>query len=104
MQNDFENIGCNCIQSIKYIINDRRLLMTDDPNKQKTIAGKVYKTLLETPTKFAYFTGMELAEFQNLIKNLKPSWDKIQSKKKCHGRASKIATLEKRLMVLLLRY
>ena len=80
------------------------LLMSEKSDQPKTISSKLYNKLLQTPRKFAHITGMEIPEFQSIIKKLQPSWKKIQSKKKCHGRASKIATLEERLMVLLMRY
>ena len=69
-----------------------------------TVASKFYKKLLSMPHVFFRMTGVKIEDFQRIVNENRPAWKRLQKKKKCHGRNSKVATLEERLMLLLLRY
>ena len=56
------------------------------------------------PNVFYRMTGIQVEDFQRIVNENRPAWNRLQKKKKCHGRNSKVATLEERLMLLLLRY
>ena len=69
-----------------------------------TVASKFYKKLLSMPHVFFRMTGVKIEDFQRIVNENRPAWKRLQKKEKCHGRNSKVATLEERLMLLLLRY
>ena len=56
------------------------------------------------PHVFFRMTGVKFEDFQRIVNENRPAWNRLQRKKKCHGRNSKIATLEEHLTLLLLRY
>ena len=56
------------------------------------------------PHVFPRITGIQVEAFQHIVKENRIAWNRLQKKKKCRGRNSKVATLEERLMLLLLRY
>ena len=72
--------------------------------KYHTVASKFLKKLLRMPHIFFRITGIQVEDFQRIVNENRPTWNRLQKKKKCHGRNSKVATLEERLMLLLLRY
>lgn len=47
---------------------------------------------------------MKFAEFLIIVEKVRPSWDKMQSKKKCHGRNSNLKTLENEILLVILYY
>ena len=69
-----------------------------------SVANKFYKKLLSMPNVFSRMTEIQVDNFQRIVKANRPACNRLQKKKKCHGRNSKVARLEERLILLLLRY
>jgi hypothetical protein len=53
---------------------------------------------------FRRLTGLEVRTFNKIVDTLKPEWEKIEHKKKCHGRRCHIQTLEDKILCLVLYY
>ncbi|WP_342265252.1 transposase family protein [Cardinium endosymbiont of Philonthus spinipes] len=49
-------------------------------------------------------TGWAVIEFSEVVKRLAPAWEKIVEQKKCHGRKSHVATLQDRVLCVLIYY
>ena len=54
--------------------------------------------------KFSRLSGVKLEEFLEIVKKVRPLWEKFQKKKKVSGRHSKIKTLEDEVLMLLMYY
>lgn len=63
-----------------------------------------YKKLSNSMSNFRRFTGVELPIFIEMVEKIRPDWDKIESKKKCHGRSSHLPILEDKMLSLLIYY
>ncbi len=64
-----------------------------------------YLKLAKKPRTFLRLTGVSVTEFQTICARLQPLWqEKVLSKKRCEGRRSLLATLEDKLLALLIYY
>jgi hypothetical protein len=54
--------------------------------------------------KFSRLTGVKLEEFLEIVKKVRPLWEKFQKSKKVSGRSSKLKTLEDEVLMLLMYY
>ena len=53
---------------------------------------------------FARVTGVKLEDFYKIIEKVRPSWNKLQSSKQCHGRSSNLKSLENEILLVLIYY
>ena len=63
-----------------------------------------FKKASQRENLFIRLTGLKVADFLHLVNLIKPDWEALESKKKCHGRSYKIKTLEDKIMCLLMYY
>ncbi|MBD0392006.1 transposase family protein [Wolbachia endosymbiont of Pentalonia nigronervosa] len=63
-----------------------------------------YAKVAKTPNVFRQLTGLTTEEFEKIVKKVRPEWEKMEAKKKCHGRMSKLPTLEEKIFCIILYY
>jgi len=63
-----------------------------------------YKKLSKNRVDFRRFTGVDLLIFKEMVEKIRSDFDKLQSRKKCHGRSSHLPKLEDKLLCLLIYY
>ncbi|NIS10189.1 MAG: transposase [Candidatus Dadabacteria bacterium] len=64
-----------------------------------------YRILAKKPFIFSRLTGVTHNEFNSIVQQVSPLWEEaVESKKQCTGRRSPLATLEDKLVVLLMYY
>ena len=63
-----------------------------------------FKGLCKRPHIFRQLSGLTVIEFQEVVKKLSPGWEKIVEQKKSHGRNSHVATLEDKVLCVLIYY
>ena len=63
-----------------------------------------FKLLSARKELFARVTGVKLAEFLKIVEKVRPLWDKMLAKKKCHGRNSNLKILENEILMAILYY
>jgi len=56
------------------------------------------------PQIFARLTGINIAVFRRIVEKVRPEWDKLCRKKKCHGRNSHLKSLEYEILLVLFYY
>ena len=49
-------------------------------------------------------TGVKLETFYDMVKKVRPFWNKLQSSKRCHGRNSNLKSLENEILLVLFYY
>ena len=63
-----------------------------------------YVKIAKTPYVFRQLTGLTTSEFEKIVEKVRPEWEKMEAKKKCHGRKSHVETLEDRILCVLIYY
>ncbi|WP_349967716.1 transposase family protein [Wolbachia endosymbiont of Armadillidium arcangelii] len=63
-----------------------------------------YEKIAKTPYIFCQLTGLKVEEFQKIVKKVRQEWERIEKEKKCHGRKSRIGTLEDKILCVLIYY
>ncbi|WP_349967754.1 transposase family protein [Wolbachia endosymbiont of Armadillidium arcangelii] len=63
-----------------------------------------YEKIAKTPYIFYQLTGLKVEEFQKIVKKVRQEWERIEKEKKCHGRKSRIGTLEDKILCVLIYY
>lgn len=64
-----------------------------------------YEAVAKKPLVFLRLTGVLVEQFQKIIKEIEPEWERIiEVKKKRHGRTSNLKTLPDKLLALFLYY
>jgi hypothetical protein len=64
-----------------------------------------YASIAKKPMVFLRLTGVSVRQFQEILKEIEPEWERrIESKKKRHGRTGNLKTLSDKLLALLLYY
>lgn len=53
---------------------------------------------------FLRLTGVSISDFEGLVSLVRPAWDKLELKKKSHGRRCHAETLEDKLLCLMMYY
>ncbi|WP_406829725.1 transposase family protein [Wolbachia endosymbiont (group A) of Trypoxylon clavicerum] len=56
------------------------------------------------PRNFRNITGLSIEEFEKVVEKVRSGWKKLEKQKKCHGRRSKLPTLEDKLFCVILYY
>lgn len=60
--------------------------------------------IARTPYVFRQLTGLTTEEFEKIVKKVRPEWEKMEAKKKCHGRKSHVERLEDKILCVLIYY
>jgi hypothetical protein len=63
-----------------------------------------FKKLCKQRVNFARLTGVKVEEFCEIVKKVRPDWDKLQRQKKVSGRNSHLKTLEDEILLVLIFY
>ena len=63
-----------------------------------------FRSLSARKELFARITGIKLVEFLKIVEKVRPLWNKVIAKKKCHGRNSNLKTLENEILMVILYY
>src|ERR1700733_11588462 len=63
-----------------------------------------YQRLSKRPLSFIRMTGLTIQEFKELVNKIAPSYQQIEESKLCHGRNSRLVTLEDKLRCVLIYY
>jgi len=63
-----------------------------------------YKKLVNKPKIFQKLSGLEVKEFETVVKKLEPDWKNLQESKKLDGRPSKLDGLRDVLLATLMYY
>ena len=63
-----------------------------------------YAKVRKTSYIFRQLTGLTTEEFEKIVKKVRPEWEKMEAKKKCHGRKSHVETLEDKILCVLIYY
>lgn len=63
-----------------------------------------YVKIARTPYVFRQLTGLTTSEFEKIVEKVRPEWEKMEAKKKCHGRKSHVERLEDRILCVLIYY
>ena len=63
-----------------------------------------YQGLSKRPLSFIRMTGLTIQEFKELVNKIAPSYQQIEESKLCHGRNSRLVTLEDKLLCVLIYY
>jgi hypothetical protein len=63
-----------------------------------------YKKISKRPVIFLRLIGVKVSEFTDLCERIKPLWETVEKKKRCHGRNRCLKTLEDRVLALLMYY
>lgn len=63
-----------------------------------------FDELSKTPNVFRQLTGLTVIEFQKVVDQVFPEWEKHIELKKCHGRRSHVPNLEEKIMCVLIYY
>lgn len=64
-----------------------------------------YAEVAKRPLIFLRLTGIMVKQFQEIVKEIEPEWERIiEAKKKRHGRTGNLKTLSDKLLALLLYY
>nr|WP_265040133.1 transposase [Wolbachia endosymbiont (group A) of Trypoxylon clavicerum] len=63
-----------------------------------------YYNMKKHPRNFRNITGLSIEEFEKVVEKVRSGWKKLEKQKKCHGRRSKLPTLEDKLFCVILYY
>ncbi len=63
-----------------------------------------YYNMKKHPRNFRNITGLTIEEFKKVVEKVRSGWEKLEKQKKCHGRRSKLPTLEDKLFCVILYY
>ncbi|MDV6248897.1 transposase family protein [Wolbachia endosymbiont of Zaprionus taronus] len=63
-----------------------------------------YYNIKKHPRNFRNITGLTIEEFEKVVEKMRYGWEKLEKQKKCHGRRSKLPTLEDKLFCVILYY
>lgn len=63
-----------------------------------------FEKISKYPVVFLRLCGVSVADFQAITEIIRPEWERIVSEKKCDGRKSHVATLEDKLLCVLIYY
>ena len=63
-----------------------------------------FKILKHRRETFARVTGLKLEDFNEIVAKIRPSWNKLQESKQCHGRNSNLKSLENEILLVLIYY
>lgn len=63
-----------------------------------------FKILKHRSEIFARVTGVKLEDFYKIVDKVRPSWNKLQESKLCHGRSSNLKSLENEILLVLIYY
>lgn len=63
-----------------------------------------YYNMKKHPRNFRNITGLTIEEFEKVVEKVRSGWEKLEKQKKCHGRRSKLPTLEDKLFCVILYY
>lgn len=63
-----------------------------------------FKVLKHRREIFARVTGVKLEDFYKIVAKIRPSWNKLQASKLCHGRNSNLKSLENEILMVLIYY
>ena len=63
-----------------------------------------FKILKHRRETFARVTGLKLEDFNEIVAKIRPSWNKLQASKQCHGRNSNLKILENEILLVLIYY
>ena len=63
-----------------------------------------YHNLKKHTRNFRDITGLKVEEFEKIVEKIRPEWEKLEKKKKCHGRMSNLPTLEDKILCVILYY
>lgn len=63
-----------------------------------------YYNMRKHPRNFRNITGLTKEEFEKVVEKVRSGWEKLEKQKKCHGRRSKLPTLEDKLFCVILYY
>jgi hypothetical protein len=66
--------------------------------------GIKFDKLVKHPVVFLRLCGVSVTDFKEIANLIKPEWDQIISQKKCAGRTAHVATLEDKLLCVLIYY
>lgn len=63
-----------------------------------------YKKLQGKPRYFHHLTGLSIEEFQKVVQEIRPNYEKWELSKKSHGRSSHFESLEDQVLCLMMYY
>src|ERR1700733_12486047 len=63
-----------------------------------------FTKLKKRPLVFKQLSGLGIKEFEEVVERIREAWEKREAQKKCDGRSSHLATLEDKVLCLLIYY
>lgn len=63
-----------------------------------------YEKLSQTPVNFLQLVGLSVEQFKEVVKKVRPEWEKLEKQKQCEGRPSNLDTLADKVLCVLIYY